>query len=44
MGLCLKLCTVGVLNVAVFKTVYRQGTDVAVFKNVYRQGNEWVCV
>jgi len=35
---CLKLCIDGVLNVAVFKTVYRGVLNVAVFKTVYRRG------
>jgi len=44
MWLCLKLCTHGVLNVAVFKTVYRGVLNVAMFKTVYRRGTECGCV
>ena len=32
MGLGLKLCTDGVMNVAVFKTVYRRGTECGCLK------------
>jgi len=32
MWLCLKLCTDGVLNMAVFKTVYRLGTEFGCLK------------
>jgi len=38
------LCKDWVLNVAVFKTVYRRVLKVAVFNTVYRLGTQCGCV
>ena len=44
MWLCLELCTDGVLNVAVFKTVYRGGTECGCVLNCVHRSTECGCV
>jgi hypothetical protein len=44
MGPYLKLCTDGVMNVAVFKTVYILGTECGCVEDCVRLGTECGCV